>query len=81
MKNIHRSFVLISLIAIVGCSDSHYYYQPQAVDLAVEPHGETFKVSGSSVLQARDTFVWGGSPIQIDKKYYLMYSVLYSRIS
>uniref|UniRef100_UPI0032163EFD glycoside hydrolase family protein n=1 Tax=uncultured Draconibacterium sp. TaxID=1573823 RepID=UPI0032163EFD len=66
--------VVVCMITLWSCKDSSYYYQAQAVDLTVSPEGETFSITGASALQLPDTFVWGGSPIKIEDKYYLFFS-------
>jgi hypothetical protein len=72
----YRNFLLTLFVSVLfyGCSISEYIYQPQPVDLtAIEKNG-TYQVEGSSVFQLADTFVWGGSPIEINEKFYLFYS-------
>lgn len=73
-RNIQFLLFLSTLLVIYGCEEPQYYYQAQPVDLLVlNKDGKTI-VSGSSALQLPDTFVWGGSPIQIEDKYYLFFS-------
>ena len=69
-------FLVLSLAitVFVACEDPQYMYQPQAVDLTVTEKDGTFLVEGSSVFQLPDTFVWGGSPIEINEKFYLFFS-------
>lgn len=62
------------LIIFFACSKTSYFYQTQPVDLTVMEENGITKVSGSSVFQLADTFVWGGSPIKIRDKYYMFYS-------
>ncbi len=68
--------IVVCLIILLSCNDndSHYYYQAQAIALMVSSEGETFNITGESALQLPDTFVWGGSPIKIEDKYYLFFS-------
>ena len=49
-------------------------YQAQPVDISVVNENGRLRVSGSSVFQIPDSFVWCGSPIQIKGKYYLFFS-------
>lgn len=71
----YRNLVFIfSVILFSACSESEFVYKAQPVDIKVSEKNGTFEVEGSSVFQLPDTFVWGGSPIQIDEKYYLFFS-------
>jgi len=65
---------ILSVVLFYACSESEYVYKAQPVDINVSEKNGTFEVEGSSVFQLPDTFVWGGSPVQIDKKYYLFFS-------
>jgi len=76
MRKIKATFfvTILFLFTLFACTESRYYYQPQPVDVNVVRENGTFKVSGSSVFQLPDTFVWGASPIQIKDKYYAFFS-------
>lgn len=62
------------IFTFFSCSRKPYFYQAQPVDLKVVNENGKIKVSGSSAFQLPDTFVWGGSPINIADKFYLFYS-------
>jgi len=49
-------------------------YRAKAVDLTIKKENGKVTVSGSSVFQIPNTFVWCGSPIKIKNKYYMFYS-------
>lgn len=71
----YRNLVFIfSVLLFSACSESEFVYKAQPVDIKVTEKSGTFEVEGSSVFQLPDTFVWGGSSIQIDDKYYLFFS-------
>jgi hypothetical protein len=71
----YRNLVFIfSVLLFSACSESEFVYKAQPVDIKVSEKNGTFEVEGSSVFQLPDTFVWGGSPIQINQKYYLFFS-------
>ena len=57
-----------------SCKKNTVVYKAQPVDITVTENNGKYIVEGSSVLQLADTFVWGGSPIQIDDNYYLFFS-------
>ena len=63
-----------AFLIMYGCAEPQYYYQAQPVDLSVLNVDGKIVVSGTSAFQLPDTFVWGGSPIQIEDKYYLFFS-------
>ncbi len=72
---IYRNLAFIlSVVLFCACSGSEYIYKAQPVDITVSEEDGTYKAEGSSVFQLPDTFVWGGSPIQINQKYYLFFS-------
>lgn len=71
-KTIFKLSCLIIILA--SCSESKYIFQPQPVDLTFTQHHNTYEVRGSSVFQLPDTFVWGGSPIKTDDRYYLFFN-------
>lgn len=62
------------LLSFMACERQSYYYQALPVDLEVIWEAGTYTVSGESAFQLPDTFVWGGSPIKIEDKYYLFFS-------
>ena len=67
--------VIWCLIAILfsDCHESVKGYQALPVDIVVvKEHGKV-RVSGASVFQLPDSFVWCGSPIRIKDQYYLFY--------
>lgn len=71
----YRNLVFIfSVLFFSACSEREFVYRAQPVDIKVTEKNGTCQVEGSSVFQLPDTFVWGGSPIQIDDKYYLFFS-------
>jgi hypothetical protein len=71
----NRYLFCISVVFILfSCSKRTWIYQAQPVDLKVKTIDGKIRVEGSSVFQLPDSFVWCGSPIQIDKKYYLFFS-------
>lgn len=75
MKSVANIFIGILVMLIFGsCQKSVYYFQAQPIDLKVINDSGIIYVKGSAVLQARDSFVWGASPIKINEKYYLFYS-------
>lgn len=63
-----------NLFVFHGCNNSEYIFSPQPVDLTVTEKNGTYQVEGSSVFQLPDTFIWGGSPVQNEDKYYLFFS-------
>jgi hypothetical protein len=70
-----KNFVLIFLLLLFySCSKTTWIYEAQPVDLTVKTIDGKIKVEGSSVFQLPDSFVWCGSPIQIENKYYLFFS-------
>ncbi|MGM0376561.1 MAG: hypothetical protein ACQEQ0_07285, partial [Bacteroidota bacterium] len=69
---IFLSFFLTSLI-LHSCNKDEFVYEAQPVDVKVVEANGTFKILGSSVFQLPDTFVWGGSPVMIEDKYYLFF--------
>jgi len=75
MKNGIYVFTFIQAVFFfISCEKPQYYYQAQPIDLSVINENGKIRVEGSSVLQLRDSFVWCGSPIQIDDKYFLFFS-------
>jgi hypothetical protein len=75
MKTFKFIFVGIFLIyVLISCQKPVYYYQAQPVDLDIKNENGKIAVSGSSVFQLPDTFVWGASPLKLDNKYYIFYS-------
>jgi hypothetical protein len=74
MKNINFALFSVVAIFIFSCGRQEFYYEAQPVDLTVINENGKIKVAGSSILQLPDTFVWGGSPIKIEDKFYLFFS-------
>lgn len=72
---------ILTLIFASSCRSKIYYFQAQPVDLEVINESGKIKISGSSAFQLPDTFVWGGSPIKIENKYYLFFSAWESGIN
>ena len=72
--NLFPGFFLFLFPLIFSSCRSHYIYQAQPVDLTISDEGGNLKVTGKSVFQLPDTFVWGGSPLRIHDKYYLFFS-------
>ena len=62
------------MIVLASCREPKFIFQPQPVDLAFTQNNNTYQVKGSSVFQLPDTFVWGGSPIKIEDRYYLFFN-------
>ena len=79
-RNINYTILLIAVVLQFSCSEKHYHYQAQPVDLSLLNENGNIKVYGSSAFQLPDTFVWGGSPVKIDNKYYLFFSAWESGI-
>lgn len=74
MRYLYRFLLLLFLSVLFACSRSVYFYEPQPVDLKVIDKNGRLEVVGESVLQLCDSFVWGGSPIRVEDKYYLFFS-------
>src|SRR5210317_461181 len=76
MRNFTFGILVLSLFLVAACDQNEYSikYEAQPVDLRIIAKGKSFFVDGSSALQLRDTFVWGGSPVKINDLYYLFYS-------
>ena len=74
MRNLNHAIFIVFVISLFSCNRKSYLYQAQPVDMSVINENGKFKVSGSSVFQIPNTFVWGGSPIKIDDKYYLFFA-------
>ncbi len=74
MKNILNGWALIILMILNSCSAPTFYYQAQPVDIQITNENDRIKVTGYSVFQLPDTFVWGGSPVQIKDKVYMFFS-------
>ncbi len=73
-KEVQIPVVLAMVLLLGSCNESKYYFQAQPLDITVSGLNERIELSGSSVFQLTDTFVWGGSPVQINDKYYMFYS-------
>ncbi len=63
-----KYFFIILSFGFLAMEEAGNKYQPQPVDITVKKVDGTFEVSGSSVFQLPDTFVWGGSPVKIDNR-------------
>ena len=74
MKTILLIFGLLAIIHSAADKKPKTVYQAQSVDISVVNENGRIRVSGSSVFQIADSFVWCGSPIQIKDKYYLFFS-------
>jgi len=74
MKTILLFFGLLAIIHSAADKKPKTVYQAQPVDISVVNDNGRVRVSGSSVFQIPDSFVWCGSPIQIKDKYYLFFS-------
>ena len=70
----YKVAILLLFLALVSCQKSVYVFKAQPVDVRVSNENGRIRVSGRSVFQIPDTFVWCGSPIRIKDKYYLFYS-------
>ena len=73
-KKINYPILLIVAIFGFACGENQYYYQAQPVNLSVLNENGKIMVTGTSAFQLTDTFVWGGSPIKIESKYYLFFA-------
>lgn len=69
----HRLFLLVALL-LASCSSSTYFYKAGAIDATLIKKDGKARLEGPSVFQLPDSFVWCGSPIRINKKFYLFYS-------
>lgn len=65
---------IVGVLLLISCGESNYYFQAQPLDFEVSAIDGKMEVSGSSVFQLPDTFVWGGSPIEINNRFYMFYS-------
>jgi hypothetical protein len=67
-------FFLFLFVFSVSCCNYTYFYKASPVDAKIVVRNGHKSLEGPSVFQLRDSFVWCGSPIRMDKKYYLFYS-------
>ncbi len=67
-------FICISSIILISCQTGSFKYIAQPVDVNVINENGKVRVEGRSVFQLPDSFVWCGSPIRIEDRYYLFYS-------
>jgi hypothetical protein len=75
MKHHHLEVALYCLILLsISCRPVNFRYEAQPVDIVVENNNDIIRVSGTSLFQLPDTFVWCGSPLMIDDKYYMFFS-------
>jgi len=73
-KLFYIPFILLFVGFVVSCQKPSFIYQAQPVDISVYKENGKIRVSGPSVFQIPDSFVWCGSPIQVQNKYYLFFS-------
>jgi hypothetical protein len=83
MINRKLTFAVFTIATIFtsACCKKQYYYQAQPIDLSVINENGKIQVSGSSVFQLPESFVWGGSPMRIEDKYYLFFSTWESGVN
>jgi hypothetical protein len=75
MNSIKATLIFLILALFQNsCQQPRYYYQAQSVDISVTNRNGRISVTGPSVFSLPDSFVWCGSPIKIQDRYYLFYS-------
>jgi hypothetical protein len=78
--NVISGLILCSMLLSACNREVRWSYQAQPVDISILTADGKTSVSGKSLFQLPDSFVWCGSPIKSDDMYYLFYSAWESGI-